>query len=94
MSDEHKSAVSASQWTAAALMILAFIVAIVWRYFWPYPPVYIGLVFAALLAAGVIAAKVTRPRNGASGVETSGDGSASGPDQGSSSESAKNGQPR
>ena len=73
MSDETKSPITIGQWIAAILMILGLVAATVWRYFWPYPPIYVAMVFAALLAAGLIAAKLSRGRNGARGVTTSRD---------------------
>jgi len=60
MSDEPKSPITGGQWVAAILMKLGLLAAIVWRYFWPYPPIYIAVVFAVLLAAGLIAAKLSR----------------------------------
>jgi len=73
MSDEPKSPITGGQWIAAILMILGLVAAIVWRYFWPYPPIYIALVFAALVAAGLIAAKLSRGRNRARGTTASRD---------------------
>jgi general stress protein CsbA len=73
MSDEPKSPITGGQWVAAVLMMLGLLAAIVWRYFWPYPPIYIAVVFVVLLAAGLIAAKLSRGRNGARGVTTSRD---------------------
>ena len=65
--------ITAGQWVAAILMILGLAAAIAWRYFWPYPPIYIALVFATLLAAGLIAAKLSNRKTGTRDV-TSSDG--------------------
>jgi hypothetical protein len=54
----NKGKATAGQWFAAILMILGLAAAIAWRFFWPYPPVYIAMVFAVLLAAGLIAVKL------------------------------------
>jgi hypothetical protein len=60
--------ITVGQWVVAILVLLGLAAAIAWRYFWPYPPIYIALVFAALLAAGLIASKLSNPRPGTRGV--------------------------
>lgn len=64
----NKDKRTAGQWLAAILMMLGLVAAIAWRYIWPYPPVYIALVFAALLAAGLIAVKLSGGRTGTHGM--------------------------
>ncbi len=84
--------IMAGQWVAAILMILGLAVAIIWRYFWPYPPIYIALVFAGLLAAGLVAAKLSNRRTGTRGVTASDGGPPGDTSRGGAAKSATSGQ--
>jgi hypothetical protein len=84
--------ITAGQWVAAILMILALAAAIAWRYFWPYPPIYIALIFAALLAAGLIAAKLSNRRTGTRGVTASDGGPPGDTSRGGNAKPATGGQ--
>ena len=58
MRTDHKPWATAGRLVALVLMILGLVAAIVWRYFWPYPPIYVAVAFGGLVASGVLAARL------------------------------------